>query len=916
MATFLLTDIVGSTRLWEQHSETMKVALGLHDELTYSAVDEHHGHVFKHTGDGVAAVFDSADAALGAACRIQEHLSEVEHEEIGPLSVRMGIHSGEAEERDGDYVGLCISRTARLMAAGHGRQVLVSQATSELVDGDDISLRDLGEHRLRDLSQSERIFQLDYDEALTEFPPLRTVDAAPNNLPTLPSSFIGRDRELEEVIDLVRGSRLVTLTGVGGAGKTRIALQAAAHTTPEYRDGVWLVELAAITDPETVEPAMSAAVGVEQPSGVEPRDALLDHLADKTALMIVDNCEHLLDAVAALVHDLVSRLPQLTVVATSRELLGVPGEVTYRLRSMSLPDGDDTDQVGSADSVRLFVERGAASRPDYRLTSDNAPAVAEICRRLDGMPLAIELAAARLRSFSTSEIAEHLDQRFRLLTGGSRTALPRQQTLNATIEWSYRLLDEAEAVLFTRLSVFQEGFDFESVTEVCIGGPIGQLDVIELLPGLVDKSLIVVEDLDGHARYRLLETIRQFARDRLDTSGEGEFWRRRHAEWFAGFSALVSANKVASEEGQDLVRRLGSEVGNLRQAMAWAIGAGEAETAVGALTVFARTTGILGGGWSELLGWAEQIYERVDDTVADHFRARILYLYGMFLSFSGQLDRAIRLLDESVELYRRLEAAGTDPALIPDFPMALNGLSLTILWNGGAGERNEVYTSYQNELLEVARRRDDRLMVSLALANLAHHRDPEGDPDEARDLFVDAESATREVGSDSRLAGLALQRAGFEWYQGDLEEAHRQLETAEKLYERLGYESSQHGVRLFRIFCEAGLGDVSRIDDYRVTLARVLDEETRSSLTQHQNLLAFGAGIDVALRRYERVATAMGASEIIAREGHAMRWDAVPHVERITRQTTEELGEQSYEEHKAEGARMTPDEVTDFLLAI
>lgn len=896
----------------------MKAALARHDELTYSTVDEYHGRVFKHTGDGVAAVFDSAVAALGAACRIQEHLNEIDHEEIGPLSVRIGIHSGEAEERDGDYVGLCVSRAARLMSAGHGRQVLVSHATRRLVDGDDIFLRDLGEHRLRDLSQPERIFQLDYDQALMEFPPLRTVDAAPNNLPTLPSSFIGRDQELEEVTKLVRGSRLVTLTGVGGAGKTRIALQAAAQMSPEYRDGVWLVELAAITDPATVESAMLAALGIEQPSGVDPRDALMDQLKDKTALMIVDNCEHLLDAVAAVVHDLVSGIPRLSVVATSRELLGVPGEVTYRLRSMSLPDhdGGDTDLVGAADSVRLFVERGAASRPDYHLTSDDAHAVAEICRRLDGMPLAIELAAARLRSFSTSEIAEHLDQRFRLLTGGSRTALPRQQTLTATIEWSYRLLEGAEAMLLTRLSVFQEGFDFESVTEVCVGDPVDHLDVIELLPRLVDKSLVIAEDLDGHVRYRLLETIRQFARDRLDASGGGEVWRRRHAEWFAGFSAQVSPNKIASEEGQDLIRRLAREVGNLRQAMAWAIGAGEVETAIGALTVFVRTTSALGAGWSEPLGWAEQVYKRVDETVADHFRARILYLYGILLSFSGQLDRAIDLLDASVELHRRLDEDGADPALIPDFPLALNGLSLTILWNGGAGERNEVYTRYQNELLELARRRDDRLMVSLALANLAHHRDPEGDPDEARNLFEDAERATREVGSDSRLAGLAHQRAGFEWYHSDFEEAHRQLSTAEDLFGRLGPEDSLYGVRLFRIFCEAELGDVSRIDDYRATVTQLLDEENQSSLIEHQNLLAFGAGIDAALGRYERVATAVGASEAIAKDGHAMRLDAVPYVERITREAIDELGEQPFEEHKAEGTLMTPDEVTDFLLHI
>lgn len=896
----------------------MRDALARHDELIYSTVDTHDGRVFKHTGDGVAAVFGSPDAALGAACRIQEYLNEMEHQEIGPFSVRMGIHSGEAEERDGDYVGLCVSRAARLMAAGHGRQILVSHATTQLVGDADGSLRDLGEHRLRDLSQRERIFQLDYGGAPTEFPPLRTVDTAPNNLPTMPSSFIGRDQELEEVMKLVRGSRLVTLTGVGGAGKTRIALQAAAEMSPEYRDGVWLVELAAITDPALVESALMAALGVEQASSVEPREALLDHLDAKTALIIVDNCEHLLDAIAEVVNDLVSNLPELSIIATSREVLGVPGEVTNRIRSMSFParGEEDTDLIRKTDSVRLFVERGAACRPDYRLTSDNARAVADICRRLDGMPLAIELAAARLRSFSTSEIAEHLDQRFRLLTGGSRTALPRQQTLTATIEWSYRLLDEADAMLLDRLSVFQDGFDFESVTEVCAGGIVERLDVMELLPALVDKSLVVAEDVEGHSRYRLLETIRQFARDRLDERGDGEQWRRRHAERFARLAEVATVEKMQGEDGLRLLRALALEKGNLRRSMSWAMGAGESEIALDALVAFARINGATAGGWTGPLSWAEQVYRQADDTLADHRRAQILYIYGILLAFSGRLDKAVELLGESVDLYRQLEKTGVDPALTPDFLIALNGLSLALLWKGEAGERNEVYTAYQNELLTAARRRDDRLMIALALANLAHHRDPEGDPDEARRLFEDAEEATRDVGSDRRLAGLALQRAGFEWYQGDFEEAHRQLSTAERLHEEMGEEDAVLGVRLFRIFCEAELGDVSRIDLYRTTLDSLLDDERRASLFEHQNLLAFGMGLDAALERYDRVATAVGASEVIENEGHPMRWDAVPYIQRLTREANETLGDDAFEDHRTKGARMEPNEVTEFLLEV
>lgn len=915
--TFLFTDIAGSTRLWQENAQAMEEALSAHDEVTLSTVERHGGRVFKHTGDGVAAVFGSARPALEAAADIQRRLAETSHPEIGPLQVRIGIHSGEAQERDGDYFGLSVTRAARLMAAGHAGQILVSYVTERLAGADDLPLRDLGEHRLRDLSRAERIFQMSYDGEPESFPLLRTVDAAPNNLPTFSTSFVGRDQELAELSKLVHGSRLVTITGVGGAGKTRVALQTAAELASEFPGGVWLVELAAVTDPDAVDSAMVRALNLQQPSGVSPRQTLLDHLAKVDAtLVMVDNCEHLIDAVADLVGEILAHSRTATVIATSRELLGVPGEVSYRLRSMGLPPRDaDAIAVRSADAVKLFIERGAAARPDFRLSRDNSDHIVEICRRLDGMPLALELAAARLRTFSTDQIASHLDQRFRLLTGGSRTALPRQQTLTATIEWSYRLLEDSEAELLRRLSVFQDGFTFDSVTAVCSGDSIDELDILELLPGLVDKSLVAMDDDEGEqVRYRLLETLRQFARDRLDETGRSEHWRRCHAAHFAGFATETTTERMFGPGGDEQVRRLRPEIGNLRQAMSWAIGADEFDVALGALRVYKRISSASGAGWSEGMAWSSQVFELRHGEVADEQRALLLYLHGTSLALAGQLDGAIELLTESVDIQRRVEAETGDPALTPELPMTLNWLSLVLLWNGGAGERNEVYTRFQEEILELARRRNERFTTAMALANLAHHRDPGGDPVRARRLFEEAEEATRELGSEVRLAGLAGQRAGFEFHQGELEEARRRLEYAAHAHGVRGAEAEALGARLLGLHCGVELGELERIEDYRQALPGLFDDESRASLRSHQIAIAMGAGVDAALGRSERVAMAAGASKAIADRGLTLRWDYVDYFERLIENSRSELGEDTFRRLSEQGAAKSPEEITEFLL--
>lgn len=911
--TFLFTDIEGSTRLWEAHPQAMKAALAAHDELTSAAVASRGGRVFKHTGDGIAAVFESAGSALEAATAIQQGLAGIEHPPIGALKVRAGVHAGEVEERDGDYFGVTVSRTARLMSTGHGGQTLVSRVTGELVADDGFRFRDLGEHRLRDLSRPERIFQLVVDGMTDEFPPLRTLDHAAHNLPVLTTSFIGRGQELAEVSKLVRGARLVTITGVGGAGKTRVALHAAAEMAVAAPDGVWLVELAAVTVPELVDGAFVDALRVSQPSGTTARQALLEHLAPLTSLLVVDNCEHLIGPAAETIEDILAHTTDVKVIATSRELLGVPGEVSYGLRSMRLPAAEaDPVAIRTSDAVQLFVERASAARPDFHLTAENLAPVLEICRRLDGMPLAIELATARLRSFSPAQIAEHLDQRFRLLTGGSRTALPRQQTLTAAIDWSYRLLSDAERALFRRLSVFQGGFTFESVSAVCAGEGIEEFDLFELLPGLVDKSLVQTDDTDQErVRYRLLETLRQFARERLDEEGTTDLWRARHARHFGVALQGFTVQATAGADAPMWRRRVGLELDNLRQAATWALGAGEADLALRVVVVLSRW--FLGEGrWSEPADWLSQLME-LDETLSEYGQAQLRQFRGAAHSYSDEPERAVSLFEDAVGRYRRLVEHDMKPEVVASFMSALNGLAYVLYHQGRAGDRNELYTELEIELLEIARAAGDRLWIAMALANLAHHRDPHGDPAESRARFAEAEEASRDFGPSMR-ADLANRRAFFEFDQGEIEQARDQWARSATLAQEAESDFDQRIGEMGQAVGDRLSGDADASGRFRAVVRRLFDNaDLRRGVHQHQLVVVFGALIDLADDRLERVATAAGASQVVAEHGVPVRWDLVDSFDRAVSQARATLGDGAFESARAAGARMSVAEITAFL---
>ncbi len=590
--TFLLTDIEGSTRLWESEPEAMEVALQRHDRLLAELIEGHGGAVITSRGEGDSffAVFHSAVSAVEAAGMCQLRLGR----EVWPanmaLRVRMGLHTGEARLRGGDHLDHSpINRCARVRAAGHGGQVLLTKTTRDLVAGrlgSGFGLKELGDFRLRDLAGPEVIYQLTHPDLQVDFPPIHTVAERTGNLPLQVSSFIGRGRELEHTAAALGETRLVTLTGAGGVGKTRLGLQVAGQLSPRFGDGAWLCELAPVRDVAAVDDAVAAVFSVTAPAGESTRDALVEFLRAKQLLLVLDNCEHLLEGAAALVDVLQRSCERLVILATSREGLGIEGERLVPVPPLAVPGTDaDLSAITQAEAVRLFAERAAAVKPEFAVTAENATAVAAAVRRLDGIALAIELAAARLAAMTPAELARRLERSFAVLGAGRRGALPHHQTLRATIDWSYQLLAEPEQRLLARLAVFAGGCTLEAAETVCGGEGIDPDTVFELLARLVARSLVVTEEHGPETRYRLLETIRQYGEERLDAAGETDRWQARHADYYT--AVLKQIRHHGRREDVFWAVRLSAEQDNLLAAWGWAIDTGNVDTAFSILAGFA-----------------------------------------------------------------------------------------------------------------------------------------------------------------------------------------------------------------------------------------------------------------------------------------------------------------------------------------
>ena len=573
--TFLFTDLEGSTRLWEEQPEAMRAALARHDEILRGAVERRGGHVVKTTGDGLHAAFALAPDALGAAVDAQRALVAEDWELREPLRVRMGLHTGGAELREGDYYGPTVNRAARLSSAAHGGQIVASAATADLVRDElteRVELVDLGEHRLRDLGRPERILQVLDPELPSEFPPLRSLEAHPGNLPIQLTSFVGRDDDVAHIIELLDEAPLVTLMGTGGVGKTRLATQVAAEVVARFEDGAWFCELAAVDDGDSMAQLVAATLGCVQRPGLSMVASIVEYLKFREVLVVLDNCEHLLDDAAALAEAMLAGCPRARLLATSREALELTGERVLRVRSLDAPGpAASGDELRHSAAVRLFEDRSRDAGAAGDWTETQWSAVGEICRRVDGIPLAIELAAARVASMSPADIAAHLDERFRLLTGRRRGRVERHQTLRATVEWSYQLLESDDRTVFDRFGVFAGSFDATAAVAIASDSELDGWRITDSVASLVARSMLVAEGgPDDTTRYVMLETLRQFARERLEEAGDADRWRRLHAQHYAAFAETAGPG-VKSWDERRWVMRVRAELDDLRAAIGWAL---------------------------------------------------------------------------------------------------------------------------------------------------------------------------------------------------------------------------------------------------------------------------------------------------------------------------------------------------------
>ncbi|MBV8529872.1 MAG: adenylate/guanylate cyclase domain-containing protein [Candidatus Eremiobacteraeota bacterium] len=753
---FLFTDIEGSTQRWESHREAMDDAVKRHDALLREAVNRHNGYVFKTVGDAFCVAFARVSDAVAAAFDAQRALSAQDFSSVGGLPIRIGLHVGEASERNGDYFGPAVNRVARLMSIGHGGQILVSGVTRDLASRDlpgGASLLDLGSHRLKDLTEPEQVWQLTIEGLSAEFPELKSLDTIPNNLPIQQTSFRGRERDLEEVQTLLGQHKLLTLVGSGGVGKTRLALQVGADVLDQNPDGVWLIDFAPITDPELVSSVIAQEIGMAQVEGRRVDESIPQWLRRKKLLLIFDNCEHVLETVAAIANAITRSCPDVRMLATSRQALGVSGEQVMRLPSLDVPH-KIADLTAAAivefGAVALFVDRARSIDRSFTLTDDTAPIVADICRRLDGIPLAIELAAARVKVLSIPNLAQRLSERFKILTGGSRTALPRQKTLGALIDWSYDLLTPQEQTLFNRVGIFAGGFSLDAATAVCSAEDLDEIDILDLLSSLTDKSLVVADTTGEQERYHLLESTRAYAVEKLTADGAREELARRHAEYFRD-QALAAAERYGTGSAFAWLAVVELELDNDRAALEWALTRGnDAELGggiAGALAGLWRNAGLAVEGRY----WISLALERVNDAEHPHIAAHLWYALSILSSGQREHDMAER----AMQLYASVhDARGT--------ARAQRILAFALMQMGQLDEAKAVI----EQALAALRACADTATVATGLDVQASIAVIHGDVRAARELLAQALAAFKALGNEQGIATVLGNLAELEFGDG------------------------------------------------------------------------------------------------------------------------------------------------------
>ena len=904
--TFLFTDIEGSTRLVQELGEEWAELVARHDEILRAAIASGGGTEVRTEGDAFFAVFATAAGAVNAVVGAQRAFAGEPWPEGHAIRVRMGLHTGSGILGGGDYVGLDVHRAARIAAAGSGGQVLVSEATRVLAEPDleeGVGLGDLGAHRLKDLVRPEHLFQLEIAGLPTDFAALRTLDARPNNLPIQLTSFVGRDRDLFELGRLLGTSRLVTLTGAGGSGKTRLALEFAGHEFDSYPDGVWFVDLAAVDDPVVIAATVASTLGVSDRAGQKILDWLVDRLSVEQTLLILDNCEHLVAAAASVASELVNRTDALVVLATSREPLGITGEHPYPVPTLDSPEAGNGDYESSSESpaVRLFVDRASVARPGIQLSQDDAEVVAAICRRLDGLPLALELAAARLSILTPSELLERLDDRFAVLVGGARDRLPRQQTLAATIDWSYQLLTDEEKLLFGRLSVFSGGFTLDAAEAICAGDDVASDRILDLVSGLVDKSLLVAEQGRAGGRFRLLETMREYAAAKLPTT-EGDERRQAHADFFRrlvvdSFGELWGPGEVG------WLDRLEDEWPNIRRALAWHLDTAQTQDGLlmaGSLYRFAFRRHYN----PEVLAWLERFIDA--DTTPGSARARALLGIGTLSQLRHYFEEASPYLGEAIAFYREF---GPTDELAAALHNAANSAKATGDWESAhtmIAEAVEVRSGTEDR---AGLALDLRLQAEIAL-EAGHH------PGQAVELAEKSlDLAQRSKSPEAILQ--ALQGLGdLRRHAGDLDGAEAALHEALKVETDMPGRHVRIGYTEF-LLSEVALakGDVGQAVLHlaeNATLVRRLFEEDDTQLIFVAWPLHLWAEAAVQQQIYAVAVALLGAQTALYQAlASALRPTEQTEAENTMSKARASLDPESFEQAWEEGMAMSGPEALD-----
>ena len=881
LLAFLFTDIEGSTRLAQTLGDRYEQVLDRHREIMREAFSRHGGSEVGTEGDSFFVVFGRPVQALQAASQVQAALA-AERWPVGvELRVRMGLHVGEAQHRDGDYVGVEVHRAARVAAAAHGGQILLSAAAAVLIGDripDGLGLLDLGLHRLKDFDSPAHLYQVTGAKLASDFPPIRTAGRKEPNLLASLTSFVGREAELADLEDLLGSHRLVTLIGTGGSGKTRLMLEVAARIFDRF-DGEWLVELAPIGQADLVINEAARVLGVRDEPGRSPLDAVIDFLRSKSTLILFDNCEHLIGPIADLVENLLVSCPTLTIVCTSREALGVGGETLLQVPSLSLPTSATGDhgvestagwlaEVASTEAVRLFVDRASAVLSSFSLTPNNAPAVVEICRRLDGIPLAIELAAARVKVLSAEEIADRLNDRFRLLTGGSRTAMPRQQTLQALIDWSWDLLAEPDKELLRRLAVFSGGWTLQAAEAITRSPDETREDVdptadtLDGLGQLIDRSLVLV-DRKGSTRYRLLETIRQYGLDRLSSSGEALVLRRRHLAYFLDL-AVEAIPHLHGPGVVEWLEKLDADADNLRSALEWGLET-ESEGAIRlavALNWYWRSRSV-GSEALDFLTRASNLARRLPRPSPEGIREHDILVSRIFSAEAFHIalwkggKAAIELAEEAFALAGEVDDAET-------WSGALAAVSVSYSFSGEF-DRPE----FQGEINEHLRKLEDWWTLSFAEAGFALWHMATGDREGAERRLASATEAANRTGNLVAIAFATLSRGRLAGYVGRLDEARHWLGKAIDSYQTLGDRTLALVARSDLAHAVRVGGEVVEAEAlYRETLPDWSYLGVRGAIANQ--LECFGY-LELASKKHDRAATILGAAEMIREAANALR---------------------------------------------